>query len=720
MRRAISLLNRIKNKFHSKFSNHKGELNIGLIFLYIFSKDILNIPIRIKGKVFSLFKQNNVKSSAGNVVGLSLPLLNKKKYTFINHKTPTVSIIIPIYNQINYTIDCLIGLHKNISKKYSFEIIIINDQSTDNSVDVLYERFSGITIITNEKNLGFVLSCNKGASVGVGNYLCFLNNDTFIQPNWLETLVDKIESDHSIGLVGSMLIYPNGALQEAGNIIWSNGEGWNFGRNGNRFSPKYNYCRQVDYISGASILLSKEDFNVLNGFDTLFVPAYYEDTDLCMRIRHTLGKKVVYCPNSKIIHFEGITSGKDLNSGVKKHQLINKEAFLDKWKSILNEFYFTNTPENVLKSIQKYNPKHILIIDSYVPCYNRESGSNRLFQIIKILKSLGYKISFIPDNENAEQPYTNELQEMGVQVLYRQKYYYQNFNNQLSELTPFIDVAWICRPELFEKYFPKLTKNKKIKFIYDTIDLHFLRLKRESELFSNKKNNWEAIKNMEITSASIADVTLAITPVDKNILKDLGIDNVEVIPNIHSIKYVSANSDDEFSNRSGLLFIGSYTHTPNVDAVIWLVEEIMPLVWNEIPNLTLTLLGSNPKIEVLKYQSDKIIIPGFIDDVSSYFNSNKVFVAPLRYGAGMKGKIGQSLEYGLPIVSTSIGVEGMNMAHEKNVLVGDSEIEFATHIIRLYQDKALWNTLRKGGENVIHPYTSESIQNKIKHLIECL
>ncbi|MGN6646859.1 MAG: glycosyltransferase [Cytophaga sp.] len=676
----------------------------------------------IKKIAYKYIKTRKV-SSKGLLEGLSLPSLpDDKTIVFKQHAAPDVSIIIPIYNQAAYTINCLSGLYHNISNRYTCEIIVVNDQSTDNSLQLLTEKFSGIHVITNASNLGFVRSCNAGAAQAKGTYICFLNNDTYVQPNWLEVLVDRIKPDNSIGLVGSMLIYPNGELQEAGGIIWNNGNGYNFGKHDHRYASTFNYVREADYISGASILLRKEDFNALGGFDELFVPAYYEDTDLCFSVRHKLNKKVVYCPASKALHYEGITSGTNLNAGVKKHQVINKEKFLTKWKKELDAYYFNEDVKNIPASLLKYyKQKHILIIDSYVPCYNKESGSNRLFRIIKIIQQLGYKITFLPDDKKALQPYTHELQEMGVEVLFRSKKYYTSIVRQLNEILPSIDIAWICRPELFEKYHPGLSKNQNIKFIYDTIDLHFLRLKRENELFPHKKNDWKAVKNMELSAAGKATVTLAITPADETILRDLHVKNTAVIPNIHTIRYdVSNNESGEFNKRSGLLFIGGYNHPPNTDAVVWLVKQIMPLVWKKIPDMNVTLLGNNPNKEVLKLISEQVHVPGFIDDVTPHFNAHKVFVAPLRYGAGMKGKIGQSLEFGLPVISTGIGVEGMNMIHEKNVLVAETEQSLADCIIKLYTDEQLWNTLRSEGHNVLHPYTAEPITEKIKTILESL
>jgi len=716
---------KIIDKIKQKTYTNEGHFSIVKFFLFIFSPKTIWAIARKIGKLgvkistalyLKLFFANNASSSVNNFKGIVTSLDgNKRPFSFYHADKITVSIIIPVYNQISYTLTCLKSLREHVSNQVAFEVIVVNDKSTDHTTEAL-SQISGIHVITNETNLGFVRSCNKGAQQAQGEYVCLLNNDTIVQQNWLEELVRVISSDETIGIVGSMLIYPNGMLQEAGNIVWNDASGWNYGRHQNRFNPSYNFIREVDYVSGASLLLRKKDFDALKGLDELYVPAYYEDTDLCFAMRHQLNKKVIYCPTSQVVHFEGITSGTDLSKGVKKHQVVNKQKFFDKWKKELELHYYKNSYRDVLKASNRKKTKTILVIDSYVPCYNKESGSNRLFQILKILNKLDYNIIFLPDNGIAETPYTEELQNMGIDVLYRNINYYESINQQLYTRLNSIDIAWICRPDLFDRYYPSFKNTPNVKFLYDTIDLHFLRLKREEELFPSKKTDWERVKKMELKSAQLAHKTIAITEYDKQVLHELSINNAVVIPNIHNSKY--SNNSRSFSDRNDLLFIGGYNHIPNVDAVEWLVKDIMPIVWRKIPNMKVTLLGSSPSSKVLKLANEKVIVTGFIDDVSEYFNTHKVFVAPLRYGAGMKGKIGQSLEYCLPIVSTSIGVEGMHLTDGKNISVADNTEDFASKIIELYTDEQLWLSIQGESNNALKPFSIEAIEITIHDLME--
>ncbi len=641
-------------------------------------------------------------------------LIDWSKLKFKAVQNPDVSIIIAIHNHWPHTINLLSSLASHATK-YSFEVIIVNDCSSDESAFLL-SKIPNIKVIDNEVNLGFLKSCNLAAKEAQSRYLVMLNNDTQPQTLWLDTLVDTLEKDESIGLAGSMLIYPNGQLQESGGIIWANASGHNYGRLRNRDYPQYNYLRKTDYCSGASIIISRALFEGLQQFDELYAPAYYEDTDLAMKVRAS-GKKVVVQPASKIIHFEGISSGTDTQSGVKQYQVVNKEKFRQKWENELLEQHFNEQNERPIESIIKNNGrKVILIADYWVPLYNQNSGSNRLFHIIKILRRLDYYIIFLPDDGAYMLPYTKDLQQLGVHVLYNNVD--KKAIEHLDELLPYIEVAWLCNPVITEKYFKLVKKgNPKAKILYDTIDLHYVRMRREAELQGKGNEAWEKMHITEKFLAQNADTVIAVSEEEATKLKDLTEKKIVTIPNIH--KYVG--SEKGFDERQGLLFIGGYHHMPNVDAAHWLIKEIMPLVWKKNPEVHLTLLGSNPTEELLAYAKDpRVHVPGFIADISGYFDQNKIFISPLRYGAGMKGKIGQALEHGLPIVSTAIGIEGMFLVDGEHVLQADTAQVFAEKIIELYQNESLWYKLKYNAEEALEPFSIASVEQRLEKILSTL
>ncbi|MBD2604847.1 glycosyltransferase [Scytonema hofmannii FACHB-248] len=679
-------------------------------------------------KVITKIKPNLNKSQYGVINNLEniqkytvIDTPKKIKFNFPNCPNPQVSVIIPVYNKFTYTFNCLISLQSQLSNSINFEIIVVDDNSSDETQEYL-SYSSTIQLLVNEQNLGFIRSCNRGAARAKGEFLCFLNNDTQVLPGWLENLVEVITQDNEVGAVGSKLIYPDGRLQEAGGIIWQDASGWNYGRLEHPDQPEYNYVRQVDYCSAASLLVRTEIFNNLGGFSEEFIPAYYEDTDLCFAIRQ-LGYKVIYQPKSQLIHYEGISSGTSLETGVKSYQKVNRYKFLLKWQEQLKR-HLTPKAENAeLAARRLQGNKTILIIDTYVPLHDQESGSYRLYNIIKIFLTLGYFVIFLPDNGLPQEPYTSEFQNLGIEVLYC-TYQQPSLQDQLIKRLELIDIAWVCRPDLCSKYINIIRINPKISVIYDTVDLHFLRLQRQQELIPPESNNnpslpsWRKVRDMELNMARIANSTVVVTDVEKKILEDFHISNVLVVPNIHH-QYEGELPD--FEQRNGLLFIGGYNHTPNVDAVIWMCKEIMPLIWQEQPKIKITLLGSNPPAEVKDLASDRRIeVTGYIQDVEPYFLKSRVFVAPLRYGAGMKGKIGHSLSYGLPTVTTSIGAEGMGLTHEVNVLIADEVKDFVEAVLKVYNNHQLWSLLSQNSFKVINEYSPQAMKLILRQLLESI
>ncbi|MFM6510309.1 MAG: glycosyltransferase [Microcystis panniformis] len=665
----------------------------------------------LTGKSSSEFEEQVIESAK---------LAEPRPLEIASSDNPLVSIIIPAYNQFAYTFNCLESLSVNLSSDLAYEVIIVNDASTDETLEQLATLVKGIKVLTNAENSGFIRSCNYGASQAKGQYLYFLNNDTRILENCLESLLKLIVNTPRVGAVGSKLIYANGKQQEAGGIIWNSADGWNYGRLDSPDEPEYNYVRPVDYCSGASLLVPTDLFKQLGGFSQDFIPAYYEDTDLCFAIRE-LGYQVLYQPQSNVIHYEGITSGTDLSSGIKQYQVINQTKFREKWSKVLTK-HLDNDANNVPKAARRLQGKPtILVIDSYVPLYDRESGCVRLLNILKLLLNLGYSVIFFPDNGYPEQPYTSVLQQLGIEVIYGTPQRY-NLEEKLIKYLPLIDGVWLCRPELCDKYMDLIRLKTKAPITYDTIDLHFLRLKRQKDYldpsYQNTSWSWETYQKLELNYANQAEATVVVTEDEKQVLSSLGVKNVWVIPNIH--EEISLSEKVAFDQRSGLVFIGSYNHPPNIDAVKWLCLEIMPLVWASRPDITVNLLGSNLKDEVKELANDQVIVTGYVPEVEPYFQKSRVFVAPLRFGAGMKGKIGQSLSLGLPTITTRIGAEGMGLIDHQDVLIADTAEEFACAVIELYDNRELWQKLADNSLETIKRYQPATVQTNLQALLSNL
>ena len=618
---------------------------------------------------------------------------------------PLVSIVIPAYNQIAYTYACIRSIIAHTdSEATPYELILADDVSTDATVQI-GDYISNLIISRNSSNMGFLKNCNQAAAKARGEYIFFLNNDTKVHEDWLGSLVELIAGDETIGMVGSKLVYADGRLQEAGGIIWSDASGWNYGRLDDPEKSEYNYVKDVDYISGAAIMIRASLWKEIGGFDEYFAPAYCEDSDLAFEVRRH-GKRVVYQPKSVVTHFEGISNGTDVTgSGLKRYQLVNQEKFKTKWADELKkQSVNTGNPDPFSARDRSQSKPCVAIIDHYVPTWDKDAGSKTTYQYIRMFLKKGFNVKFIGDNFLHEEPYTSALQQLGVEVLYGTEYR-DNIYEYFRKNNDNIDFCYLNRPHIAVKYIDFLKKNTDIKCIFYGHDLHYLRILREYELTGEirKKRESDYWRSVEFSVMEQADMVYYPSEVE-----------IEAIHKYHPEipakaitayvwedfnENVSVNSD--FKLREGLLFVGGFKHPPNADAVKWFASQIMPKLRAAIPDIKFYVAGSGADEEVLKlHDSSKgIEILGFVSDerLQELYNTSRLTVVPLRYGAGVKGKVVEAIYNNAAIITTSVGAEGIPDADKVMMVVDDNpealienseaiEQEFADKLIALYND----------------------------------
>ncbi len=628
---------------------------------------------------------------------------------------PDISIIIPVYNQREFTLKCLVSILAN-EVNSTYEVIVVNDCSSDGT-DLMLAHVENIKELNHVKNKGFLESCNDGGAQARGEYILFLNNDTEVTPHWLDHFIATFDHKEKVGLVGAKLMYPDGRLQEAGGIIWREADGNNYGnRSIEPDHPEYNFLREVDYCSGACIMLRRDLFEQISGFDERFKPAYYEDTDLAFRIR-ALGKKIYYQPACQIIHYEGVSCGTDLTQGVKACQVVNLKHFKERWEKELKHHFTNETRPEI--AIDRLVKKRILVADSRMIMPDQDAGSLRMFEIMKLLMELDYQVTFLPLNLIGTQPYTARLQAIGVRVQFCP--HVQSALEYLRMSGGEFDVIWLSRAEVASVLIDRvLSFCRKSKIIYDTVDLHFLRELRMANIHDDKlmRQRGEERKKQELTIIRKADVTLVVSPVEKDVLmNELPDSEVQILSTIVDIQAC----ETPFDERKNILFIGGFEHPPNVDAILYFVNEIFPLILEYIPDLVFYIIGSKAPEEIRSLESANVKTVGYIEDLDEYFNQCRLSVAPLRYGAGVKGKINSSLSYGVPVVATPIACEGMALTHEREALIADTAQEFAACVVRLYTDQKLWGGISKRGLEHENKFFSRSAaKNSLKHIISQL
>ena len=630
------------------------------------------------------------------------------KLKFPEVKDPMVSVIIPVYNQIHYTYACLVSILEHTGD-VSYEVIIADDVSTDATAQL--DQFAeGIRICRNSINQGFLRNCNNAARHARGKYIMFLNNDTQVTPGWLSSLVNLIESDPSIGMVGSKLVYPDGRLQEAGGIIWSDGSGWNYGRLDDPDKPEYNYVKDVDYISGAAILLSNDLWKQIGGFDTRFAPAYCEDSDLAFEVRKA-GYRVVYQPLSKVIHFEGISNGTDTQgTGLKRYQVANSEKLKEKWaEEFAEQCVNTGNPDPFRARERSMGKPIILVVDHYVPTYDRDAGSKTTFQYLKMFLKKGFVVKFLGDNFLHEEPYSTTLEQMGIEILYGPEYQVKIWD-WLKDHGDEIAVAYLNRPHIATKYVDYILDNTNIKVIYYGHDLHFLREGREYELTGDleKKKASDYWKTVELSLMEKAAVSYYPSYIERDAIKAL---HPEInVKDITAYVYETFKEELEldFGKREGILFVGGFAHPPNADAVLWFAKEIFPKIRERL-SINWYVVGSKvtDEIRALEQPGNGIVIKGFVSDeeLEELYQSCRIVVVPLRYGAGVKGKVVEAVYNGSPVVTTSIGAEGIPEA-EDVLLVEDDPDRFADLVADLYGDEEWCRRMCEKTQTYIREYFS--------------
>lgn len=370
----------------------------------------------------------------------------------------------------------------------------------------------------------------------------------------------------------------------------------------------------------------------------------------------------------------------------------------------------------------------VLVVTDYLPLFDQQSGGLRLKTLMGLIKGLGWDVVFCSFLAAEDQPgvlttpegrqrYETALRDMGIrEFLYGQ----EAVRSYLRQSGREVRHALISAPIVAIDFIPMVRLHCPwARILFDMVDFHYLRMSREAELTGDPALRAAAESTLAMEQACIgaADLTFAVTVEEKAALLPY-VQNavIEVLPNVFDMPEDEAPGPED---RRDLLFVGGFWHKPNGDAVRWFVQEIWPHLQREMPDLVFRIVGANADDDILALGAmPNIEILGFVPDLVPLQRQSRVFVAPLRYGAGMKGKVGQSLAHGLPVVATPIGAEGMALEDGVHLLVAETPEDFAAQVLRLLRDDDLWRSLQQEGRDLIaRTLSTEVVRRKLDALL---
>jgi GT2 family glycosyltransferase len=601
------------------------------------------------------------------------------------------SVIIPVFNNLVFTLTCVASILED-EVDYGFEILIGDDGSTDGTDTVFCDIGGCVKLVRHQKNYGFLGNCNATAKFAASDVFVFLNNDTLVLPGWLDGLIRLLDNHPEYGLVGSKLLNSDGTLQEAGGIFWSDGSAWNYGRNQDPSLPEFNYLKPVDYISGASIAMRRNDWLRLEGFDTIFSPAYCEDSDLAFRVR-AVSLEAVYMPHSEVIHHEGRSHGRDTASGIKAYQVVNQAKMVDQWGKLFQEKHFPNAQDVFLARDRSRDKKHLLVVDHYIPQWDRDAGSRCMLHVMRMFLNAGFHVTFWPDNLFEDKPYCRVLQEMGVEVIYS-NFYKDRFVDFMRENGKYFNYAILSRPHISIKFYEKIRSYSKAKIFYYGHDVHFARMQMElhSRQATDENGAVEQMKLLEMSNWRMADAVLYPSIEECELVGSVA-PGVEAYP-VPIWGFTAAEMErswrklerNEGRDQFSLLFVGG-SHPPNVDALDWFLNCILPLVIKQSPMTKLRVVGSADTRRIPSELVENVKFLGRLsdDDLELEYAKCGVAIVPLRFGAGVKGKSIEAMLNAIPLLTTRVGLQGIDSEEPLAFLANTAE-EFAQSVLSIQAD----------------------------------
>ena len=641
---------------------------------------------------YSIQAKQHLKEFLARAEPLALPDSN----------SPKVSILLVFFNQAHLSLLCLESIIEQASE---VEVVIVDNYSTDETAQLL-NLISGAKLIKNQDNLGFVKAVNQGAALASAEHILLLNNDTRLEQGAIEYANETLESGEDIGAVGGKILLLDGSLQEAGSLIWQDGSCLGYGRGEDPEQPEYMFRRDVDYCSGAFLLFRKQDFTALNGFDEEFAPAYYEESDFCVRLRKS-GKRVVYDPRAIITHFEFASTG-GINQACEL-QLAHRQLFFQKHSDFLSQFY-DHTRHSPLQARSPTGLHNVLFIDDRVPYPSMGSGYPRSCHLLQTLLAMPARLTFYPlqfPDDDWQEIYAQIGMDFEVMLNHGRERLLEFLQSRIG----FFDCIIISRDHNMDFFNQAVLLDPRIaqhtRIIYDAEALIAPRKIMHRRLLGETVSEAEAISaiKQEVHKARLADAVIAVSENEADYFRSY--DNKTTVVAGHAIR--PRRTGNVFASRKDLLFVGALREddSPNVDSLMWFMKQCWPLIRTAEPETRLVVVGDNTAPALNEIDDKRIVFRGRQASIESFYDTCRVFIAPTRFAAGIPHKVHEAAANGLPSVVTPLLANQLTWSHDSELLVAESGEQFAEQCLRLYRSPELWAKLQEGGLRAVGRDCSE-------------
>ena len=608
---------------------------------------------------------------------------------------PDVSIILVLYNQAELTFGCLASIAETLTAApFGVEVVIADNGSTD-ATAALLDRVEGATVLRNGANLHFLRAVNLAAKSAHGRTILLLNNDAQLLPGSLASALRTLDSSLDIGAVGARIILPDGTLQEAGSIIWQDGACSGYARGENPSSSDVMFQRDVDYCSGAFLLTPADVFLKMGGFDERFAPAYYEETDYCVRLWES-GLRVVYDPDAVILHYEFGSSG---GGEAVRLQAANHAIFVAQHEEWLSRQYPVS-PLNVMAARRARSATtRILVLEDRIPKPELGSGYPRANRLVRELLEAGADVTFYPmirfkeDWQGVRKAVDKRIE---VQITGEANQLADYLRSRANEF----DAVLVCRPHNMESVLTVIGPERALlggaTVLYDAEALFATRTLQQQSMDGrpvSEDRRREMIAE-EVSLTRLAKAVISVAPAEGATLEDFGAGAVHLVG--HAL-------DDEplrtgFEERDQLVFLGAMPvdNTPNADSVRWFAAEVLPPLRRalDLPDLRLTVIGQSTAKSIKVLDGESLDLVGQVDDLASALGRARVMVVPTRFAAGIPHKVHQAAMLGIPMVVTSLIAGQVGWQHDHEVLIADDPATFAAACAALFADRALWERVR--------------------------